>query len=206
MEYYFMILPAEQNNFSYYSPIENTNQISNAVSQRKLNLAKTLMYRENIQGNPQAANYILMAEKALKNGNSAAADNFAERALQIIKPPENAETVNLKKPDPPEIEKHESTEHSYQDVSNDAGVSFSSPSKLTGPQSFIAVPAHEKEHVSRRVSEAVLNGDRILVSVSYKIRYDYRTGEAYMAGGTTRTIRFSRYEEHEKRKSIDLYA
>jgi hypothetical protein len=70
-------------------------------------------------------------------------------------------------------------------------------SSLSGPQSFLAVPAHEAEHVGRRVSEAVLNGERIWVIVSYRIRYDPETGQPYMAGGTTRTIKFTHDRRHD---------
>ncbi len=193
-----------------YSENNSNKNISNQAAATKLVKAKSMLYQKSMQNNPWAANFIFMAEAALKNGNSAAADNFTSRAMQIINPINDVET-NLAPPvdnNPQIIDKPEHTEHNYHDVSSDPGVSFSSPAKLTGPQSFIAVPAHEAQHISRRISEAVLSGDRIYVSVSYKIRYDPNTGEAYMAGGTTRTIKFSQYEKAENTPGslIDLYA
>ena len=209
-----MILPVKQNDFLSYIPSYSENNAdkstSNQAIEKKIIKAKSMLYQKNMQSIPNAVNFIFMAETALKNGNAAAADNFTKRAMQVINPIEDTETIPYLQAEynPPKMENPEHTEYSYHDVSSDPGVSFSSPSKLTGPESFIAVPAHEKEHVSRRISEALLSGDRIYVSVSYRIKYDPNTGEAYMAGGTTRTVRFSKYDKAEKTpgSSVDLYA
>jgi hypothetical protein len=104
-------------------------------------------------------------------------------------------------------EKTKPVKHMYKDVSNDIGVSFTYPSSLTGPESFLAVPAHEGEHVARAVSEAVLKGEKVLVTVSYSIDYDPVTGEPYMSGGLTRITKFAHYEKKppENGKFVDTY-
>ncbi len=172
---------------------------------------------------------MFMAQTALKNGNTAAAENFAQKAVRILSPGKEtgapplqsgatppgppseksrmpplgaAEANPPEKPAPqPALQTPEQVKHTYKDVSNDAGVSFTYPSTLTGPQSFLAVPAHEAEHVGRRVSEAALKGERILVTVSYRVRYDPRTGQPYIAGGTTRTVKIS-----DPGSRVDLFA
>ena len=57
------------------------------------------------------------------------------------------------------------------------------------------------------MSEAVLNGERVMVLVSYKVRYDLRTGQPYLAGGTTRTIKLSNHsrDEADCGTLVDLY-
>lgn len=211
-----------------YSSINNNNLKENIADQsvyETLQKAKAIFYQAGIKNNdPRVINLILMAEVSLKNGNPVAANNFARRAIQILTPEQyiglNKKTHELPQEYKQEkinyknnklIGNHKETIHKYKDVSNDAGVSFSYPSNLTGPESFLAVPAHEAEHVGKRVSEAVLKGERILVSVSYDIRYDPATGEPYMAGGETRTIILS-HGNHYNKKSfldgnmIDIYA
>jgi hypothetical protein len=205
-------------------PIPGDPPVSNALER-----AKTLFYSQKAAGNSNAFNLILMAETALKNGNENAASEFARRALNIVEPaqdlpgkkePEPLAPVNAEKKEAPEpvktgkragVEpqhKTKSATHMYHDVSHDAGVSFTSPSSLSGPESFLAVPAHEGEHVQRRVGEATLKGERVLVVVSYDVRYDPSTGEPYMAGGTTRVIQLSEAYQPPPMKGqrVDVYA
>ncbi|MEJ2664091.1 MAG: hypothetical protein P8107_08630 [Spirochaetia bacterium] len=198
--------------------------VSNREAQEALRRVMALVYHSgSVSPNPRALNLVLMAQTALKNGNATAAQNFADRAERILQPglpsvpltkpnpeappvPPTAEKI--KKRVPPPEQKPAETRHMYHDVSHDAGVSFSYASSLSGPESFFAVPAHEAEHVGRRVSEAILRGERIMVSVSYRIKYDPRTGEPYMAGGVTRAIRLSHRSQYKPPpgSKVDLYA
>jgi hypothetical protein len=173
--------------FPNISPIARGQaQVSGSQAGDALRRAKALLFgKASGTVNPRAMNLMFMAQTALKNGNAAAAENFARAAVRVLRPEKS-----LGKPPPP-LQPPEAVKHTYKDVSHDAGVSFTYPSSLTGPQSFLAVPAHEAEHVGRRVSEAVLKGERILVTVSYRVRYDPRTGQPYIAGGTTRTVKLS---------------
>jgi hypothetical protein len=164
----------------------------------------------------RAMNLVQMAETALKNGNPVSAHNFAQKVVQILGPgqPGSEPGKEIKLPEPklpspsrvkiPAEKKH--TEHTYQDASNDPGVSFTYPGKLSGPQSFLAVRAHEYEHVRRSLRDAVLNGKRVMVLVSTRMRFDPATGEAYLAGGVTRTLRFPDIPAPETGKSVDTYA
>ncbi len=220
-----MINPIQQINKSispYYAPQKNSNYDSTA--NETLQKAKAILYQSGMNKNLRVINLILMAETALKNGNSIAADDFASRAMQVMNPVDNIklkgktisrdhyqkQTDETDKADNTEKKsiKSKDTKHTYKDVSNDAGVSFSYPSSLTGAESFLAVPAHEAQHVGRRVSEAVLKGEQILVSVSYRIRYDPQTGHPYMAGGTTRTIKLTHHsiESASCGTKVDMFA
>lgn len=200
------------NNASYTDRQYPVNKTIDPSVSDDLQRAKAMLFQETAGIiDPRALNLINMAEAAIKNGNSFAAKNFAGKAVKMLAPktmpdlkPEELKPKPVKK----NIEKKaESSTHMYQDVSGDAGVSFTYPAPLTAAQSFIAVPAHEAQHVGRRISEAVLNGDRVLVYVAYKVRYDPNTGEAYMAGGVTRSITYSHKNKADAfcGSYVDLY-
>ena len=192
---------------------------SDQIVNRTVEKAKALLYQSAMgKLDPRALNLMFMAETALKNGNTPAASNFANKALKILKSKEGVDierkySSQEQKPSTilnsnfEQVEKQKHIKHSYKDISNDPGVSFTYTTSLTGPQSFIAVPAHEAEHVRRRVSEAVFNGERVMVLVSYKVRYDPETGQSYMAGGTTRTIKISDHKRDNPYRGtrVDMY-
>ncbi len=77
----------------------------------------------------------------------------------------------------------------YIDISNDAGVSFQSPTNISPGASFSAVPSHEQEHVSNAHSKAA-KSDRRIVSQSVQIYIDTcpECGRAYSSGGKTTTV------------------
>ena len=77
----------------------------------------------------------------------------------------------------------------YQDVSNDSGVSFQSPTHISPEQSFSMVRAHEYEHVAREQGKAQQEGRKVVsqtVSLSSSICPECNC--VYISGGTTRTI------------------
>ncbi|MBN2532292.1 MAG: hypothetical protein JXB88_05345 [Spirochaetales bacterium] len=188
------------------------NPVTDFQAENILKRAKAMALLRDKTG-VQATNLIRMAETALKNGNPVSARNFAQKVVQMLIPDNvgNSLKKEIQLPEPvqpaqvrPEKKKH--TEHTYQDASNDPGVSFTYPGNLTGPESFLAVPAHEYEHVRRSLQEAILNGEPVRVYVSYRVRYDPATGEPYMAGGVTRTIRLPDIPAPDKGKVVDTYA
>lgn len=77
----------------------------------------------------------------------------------------------------------------YQDGSDDPGVSFKTPSKLSPDQAASAVRSHEQEHVTREQAKAQRE-DREVVSqsVTYQTGVCPECGENYVSGGTTRTV------------------
>ncbi|MEG2054442.1 MAG: hypothetical protein RR052_05810 [Oscillospiraceae bacterium] len=76
----------------------------------------------------------------------------------------------------------------YVDGSNDAGVSFKTPSKIQGNVAS-AVMAHEQQHVSHNKAKAARTGSKIISqSVSLHTGICPECGRAYISGGTTRTV------------------
>lgn len=79
---------------------------------------------------------------------------------------------------------------SYQDASDDSGVSFQYAEPLTQAQAPFAVRLHELSHVRRETSEAILNGQHVMASVTVSSHIDPQTGERQVGGGRTRVIVF----------------
>lgn len=77
----------------------------------------------------------------------------------------------------------------YVDGSDDAGVSFKTPTSVSPGQSKMAVLSHEREHVTRNQAEATAEGREVThssVSLQYAICPD--CGRQYVSGGLTHTI------------------
>ena len=76
----------------------------------------------------------------------------------------------------------------YQDGSNDPGVSFKTPTRLSPERAAFAIRAHEAEHVAHARVKAQKEDQKIVSqSVSYRTGICPECGRVYMAGGTTRT-------------------
>ena len=80
-------------------------------------------------------------------------------------------------------------ERKYQDESDDPGVSFQTPTNIKPEQAASAVRGHEYEHVYRERAQAERE-DRRVVQQSVTLHTDIcpECGEAYVSGGTTRTV------------------
>lgn len=76
----------------------------------------------------------------------------------------------------------------YQDGSNDAGVSYKTPTHISPEQAGQAVRGHEMEHVVREQAKAARE-DRKVVSQSVTMHTAIcpECGKVYVSGGTTRT-------------------
>lgn len=79
-------------------------------------------------------------------------------------------------------------ERRYVDGSDDSGVSFQTPTKVSKAGAMAAVRSHEQEHVVRNRDKAEREG-REIVSQSVTIHTGVcpECGETYVSGGTTRT-------------------
>ncbi len=76
----------------------------------------------------------------------------------------------------------------YVDGSDDAGVSFKTPTHVSPGQSKQAVLSHENEHVSRNRNKAEAEGREVThSSVSLHYATCPTCGKRYVAGGLTRT-------------------
>lgn len=99
----------------------------------------------------------------------------------------------------------------YQDGSNDPGVSFKTPTKLSPERAVSAVRSHENEHVSHAKTQALQEDKKIVSqSVTYHTAICPECGRSYVSGGTTRTVfknnAGEQNAEPEKGKYIDLRA
>ena len=80
-------------------------------------------------------------------------------------------------------------ERKYQDGSDDAGVSFKTPTKIDPDQAASAVRGHEMEHVVREQAKAQREDRKVVSqSVTYHTAICPECGRAYVSGGTTRTV------------------
>ncbi|GHV41171.1 hypothetical protein FACS189490_07560 [Clostridia bacterium] len=75
----------------------------------------------------------------------------------------------------------------YVDGSDDAGVSFKTPTKLSPSQAATAVLSHEGEHVSRESAKASQEGKVASSSVTIFHSICPECGRSYVSGGVTRT-------------------
>lgn len=77
----------------------------------------------------------------------------------------------------------------YQDVSDDSGVSYQTPTKIATSHVAAAVMSHEQEHVVRNQAKAEQE-DREIVSQSVMLHTSVcpECGKTYVSGGTTRTV------------------
>lgn len=98
----------------------------------------------------------------------------------------------------------------YQDKSNDAGVSFKSPTYISPENAASAVAAHEQEHVRNEQSSAARDG-RQVISQSVRIFTDTcpECGRVYVSGGETRTVTASKPSPQTPSRPgqlVDMYA
>lgn len=77
----------------------------------------------------------------------------------------------------------------YQDGSDDPGVSFKTPTRMSPDQAAGAVRGHEQEHVVREQAKAARE-DRRVVSQSVTLHTDIcpECGRVYISGGVTKTV------------------
>jgi hypothetical protein len=94
----------------------------------------------------------------------------------------------------------------YVDGSNEANVSFQTPSHISPQSSFAVVSSHEQEHVSNAVKEGSKPGNQLLsTSVALKTAVCPECGTSYISGGTTRTtIKYNEANPYESaRRTIE---
>lgn len=89
----------------------------------------------------------------------------------------------------------------YQDGSNDPGVSFKTPTKISPENAASAVMGHEMEHVTRNQAEAKSKGREVISqSVTIHTGVCGECGRVYVAGGETRTVTGERKQKSDADK------
>ena len=87
----------------------------------------------------------------------------------------------------------------YVDVSNDASVSYQTPTHIAPQQAAGSVRAHEQEHVNNEQMKAQRDGRRV-VSQSVRLTSSIcpECGKPYISGGVTRTITAEKANNSDK--------
>ena len=95
----------------------------------------------------------------------------------------------------------------YVDQSDDASVSFQSPTKVSPQMAGMAVAAHEQEHVRNEQANA-LQENREVVNQSVTLHYDTcpECGKIYVSGGTTRTTTVGKSDSEDGFEPEDITA
>jgi len=108
------------------------------------------------------------------------------------KPPEIPGTGLLESLEP-QGECYTCANRKYVDQSDDASVSFQTPTKVSPNMAAAAVASHESEHVRNEQAKAQRD-DREIVSQTVTLTYDCcpECGRNYVSGGTTRTTSVSK--------------
>ena len=95
----------------------------------------------------------------------------------------------------------------YVDQSDDASVSFQTPTNISPSMAGAAVASHEQEHVRNEQASAQREGREI---VSQSVSLTYATcpecGKHYVSGGTTRTTSVSKSDNSEENEAPDIGA
>jgi len=95
----------------------------------------------------------------------------------------------------------------YVDQSDDASVSFQTPTKISPHMAGMAVAAHEQEHVRNEQANA-LRDNREIVNQSVTLHYDTcpECGKIYVSGGTTRTTSVGKSDSENEYEFEDISA
>lgn len=93
----------------------------------------------------------------------------------------------------------------YVDKSDDASVSYQTPTKISPNMAASAVAAHEQEHVRNEQSNAHREG-RQIVSQSVTLTYDTcpECGKQYVSGGTTRTTSINKSDSDDSFEPLEI--
>ncbi len=87
----------------------------------------------------------------------------------------------------------------YQDGSDDPGVSFKTPTKISPENASSAVRGHEMEHVTRNKAKADREGKEVVSqSVTIHTGVCPECGKSYVSGGVTKTVTRSKQEDKYK--------
>lgn len=140
-----------------------------------------IQYMDPAQGDRTAA--VNLPGMAAQNGTGQAPGAVSQDAALpgARQAPGVQETVN-------ERECQTCKQRKYQDGSDDAGVSYQTPTHIDPDQAAAAVRGHEMEHVVRERASAEREDRRVVSqSVTMHTAICPECGKVYVSGGTTRT-------------------
>jgi len=92
----------------------------------------------------------------------------------------------------------------YVDRSNDPGVSFKTPTKISSSQSAQMVMSHELEHAARESAKATRENRRVIFSsITTMTAVCPECGAMYTSGGVTRTVTENIPEDESLKDNFD---
>jgi len=93
---------------------------------------------------------------------------------------------------------HTCENRKYVDRSNDASVSFQTPTGISPNMAAAAVASHEQEHVRNEQARAHRD-DREIINQTVTLQYDTcpECGKHYVSGGTTKTTSISKSDSED---------
>ena len=116
------------------------------------------------------------------------ANESVDKNVDMMNPTEQAEKSSANKK-VGEKECQTCKNRKYQDGSDDSGVSYQTPTKISPDQAASAVRGHEMEHVTRNQAKAAREGNEIVFqTVTLHSAICPECGRPYISGGTTRTV------------------
>lgn len=137
----------------------------------------------SVQASMSGAASVAVSGKASTPSDTAGADGTGRT-------PRTANMQMLKRTG--QIECQTCKNRTYQDGSNDMGVSFKTPGHIDPAVSGAVVRSHEQEHVTNERAQANMKGRRVVSqSVTLSTSVCSECGRSYVSGGTTRTTTVS---------------
>ncbi len=190
---------------------------ASSKTQRSIAEAMRLLNQNHVTGSKamRVVNMLAQAKQNVSAGKGIDAQRIAREALKIAEetadpispadptaqpekeastaPEGNDESGQIPASEAQGIDPNQPLERdtvSYADGSSDSGVSFQYSQPVGSAQAPFAVRQHELSHVRRETSDAILNGQRVLASVTVHNRIDPATGERFVGGGNAHVVIF----------------
>jgi hypothetical protein len=201
------------------SPIKPT-ETAFDKSSRAISEAQRLLIQNKITGADamRITSMISMAQKSQGSGKLVEAHRAAKEAVQIAsqygdgltpvaKETDKADSVSPGKADDEKDDRLPASESmgdedgglfdpkktTYTDGSDDSGISFQYAQPISDIQAPFAVRQHEISHVRRDTQDAIINGQKVMSSVTVRHRID-ETGSPFIDGGRARILIFPKKE------------
>ncbi len=152
---------------------------------------------QSVQGNEAAAQSAMDQDQSILPGEKDAEEDAVNGVKDAKSPAELAEESECKTCE----------ERKYQDGSDDPGVSYKLPTKISADEAPAAVRSHEQEHVVRERAEAQREGRKVVSqSVTIHTAICPECGKVYVSGGTTRTVTAADPKHQESNDSVSSLA
>lgn len=182
------------NGFNQFDPLaSNSNQVAQVPKvQPSENLSDQFRKKNELENQAQASQG---GEKAAQSSDIFKQQNSSrlvfENAAMEYRMGKNKSNSKLKAQAADSAQPCQTcAERTYQDESNDIGVSFKSAQSVAPQAAASAVMSHEREHVANNKADAAKEGGEVISSnVRLTGGICEECGQSYISGGVTETVR-----------------